>query len=207
MRALTFACVFAVIALASVTGAASLLVEARAQETVEVEGGGDWFCDPSFELGVCETVVSAGGTVLWRIVEGVHTVTQCDSSFALCPPAGGFDSGILNVGDTFAYTFTEPGRAYYFCALHPVEMRGVVTVLAAETPTPSPTASPSPPGESPSPPAFQPNGATPSVTPASVPATGGPPTGGAAPATVQLAAVAVAGLLAFALVARRRFAR
>jgi plastocyanin len=204
LRTLTFAYVAALIVLAAATDAASLLAEARAQGTIEVEGGNNWFCDPSFELDVCETVVSAGDTVLWAIVEGVHTVTQCNSSFAVCPPAGGYDSGILNVGGSFAYTFTEPGRVYYYCALHPVEMRGVVTVLAAETPPAAPMASPSPPVEESRSPG--PDSATPAITPASVPATGGPPAGGDAQTILAFAAAATIGVLAGA-VGLRRLAR
>ena len=40
----------------------------------------------------------------------MHTVTAAD---------GSFDSGFLNEGDTFSYTFDEPGEYEYFCSPHP----------------------------------------------------------------------------------------
>ena len=83
---------------------------ATAQGTVTIEAGSDYFCDPEFFGGVCETMISAGDTVTWNVVQGAHTVTECsDDSHTDCPPEGGFDSGILTQGATFSHTFAEPG--------------------------------------------------------------------------------------------------
>lgn len=145
---------------------------ATAQGTVHVESGNLYFCAPSFAGDVCDTTITAGDTVVWDNVEGVHTVTQCDADFTLCPPAGGFDSGVLNPGDTYSLTFDTAGTFPYWCAFHPIEMRGRI-IVQQPTPTPSPTPEPTaeptatPVGQTPSP--------TPAVTatPAAVPDTGG----------------------------------
>jgi hypothetical protein len=161
--------------------------------------GSDWFCDASYEGGVCETVIPVGETVRWNVVEGVHTVTECDSAFVACPPPGGFESGVIFNGGTFEHTFTEPDVVEYFCAIHPQTMRGRVVVLA---PTPAPTAVPTAvpePGMTPAPTvavagAVSAGGV--SAAPADLPQSGGPPPGGGAD-TLPL----VAGLLMLALAA------
>ncbi|MBI4312339.1 MAG: cupredoxin domain-containing protein [Chloroflexi bacterium] len=62
--------------------------------------------------------VNVGTTVTWaqRDLEG-HTVTA----------PGLFDSGILDEGKTFSYTFTKAGTYTYTCTLHP-SMTGTITV-------------------------------------------------------------------------------
>ena len=142
-------------------------------ETVVVESGNLYFCDPSFQNGVCDTAITAGDTVTWDNVENIHTVTQCSEGFADCPLSGGFDSGFLSPGDTFSVTFDTPGTFFYWCDLHPIEMRGRVLVQAQEAATPTPAATAEPTetaaGETPVPTA----GVT--ATPGSVPASGGSP--------------------------------
>jgi plastocyanin len=142
---------------------------AAAGQTVEV--GNLYFCSPEFEDGVCDTNVTAGDTVTWNNVEGFHTATECGEDFIPCPLSGGFDSDLMEAGDSYSYTFSDPGIYWYYCALHPSEMRGRVLFAAAptDTPTLAPTAAPT-------------DGATSAptaapVTPAGVPATGGPPDG------------------------------
>jgi len=77
--------------------------------------------DRSFQPGSIEVV--AGETVTWSNDdrEG-HTVTAIE---------GGFDSGIMTVGDAFSTTFETAGTFDYLCAIHP-EMTGTVTVLEPE---------------------------------------------------------------------------
>lgn len=61
--------------------------------------------------------VSVGTTVTWENYDSVpHTVT-----------GDGFDSGTLQNGKTFSYTFTEPGTYAYKCSIHP-SMKGTVIV-------------------------------------------------------------------------------
>lgn len=55
--------------------------------------------------------VKAGTTVTWSNGDAMmHTVTAVD---------GSFDSGFLNEGDTWSYTFDTPGEYEYFCSPHP----------------------------------------------------------------------------------------
>jgi plastocyanin len=64
--------------------------------------------------------VRVGTTVVWRLVQGYHTVVSAD--FRL-------DSPILEkVGDTYSYTFTEEGSYDYICGIHP-DMVGLVRVV------------------------------------------------------------------------------
>ena len=57
-------------------------------------------------------MVALGATVTWtnRDPGMVHTVTAVD---------GSFDSGFMNEGDTFSFTFNTPGEFEYFCGPHP----------------------------------------------------------------------------------------
>ena len=72
-----------------------------------------------------ELTVLAGQTVTWRNSGlGPHTVTA---------DAGQFDSGVLQGGASFSYTFSTPGSYAYSCTIHPT-MHGRVTVLAALPP-------------------------------------------------------------------------
>jgi glucose/arabinose dehydrogenase len=116
-----------------------------------VPAGSNWYCDESYEDGVCDTTVTVGETVEWEMVQGVHTVTECEDTFTVCPPTGGFDSGILNNGQTYSHTFDEVDIVEYLCTLHEQQMRGRVIVNPATaspsqtaTPSASPTPSPSP---------------------------------------------------------------
>src|SRR5207245_11788519 len=104
---------------------------------VSVEACNDYFCAQAFEGTSCETDIAAGDTVTWNVVAGSHTVTECSAGFAVCPPAGGFDSGIMVAGQTFVHTFDTPGTYAYRCQLHISQMLGKIVVSAA-------TASPTP---------------------------------------------------------------
>lgn len=163
--------------------------------TEQVEVSDFYFCAPTFENGVCTTTITAGDTMSWDFVQGVHTVTECNANYTTC--LGGFDSGLLGVGETFSQTFATAGSFPYRCAVHPSEMRGVVVVVAAATDTPTPL---------PSTPTDSPGGPTPTPTPAGVPKTGGEPEAIGLPLTLLVlalgGALAVAG--AGALYAARR---
>lgn len=68
-----------------------------------------------------DLTIVAGQTVVWTNSGlGPHTVTS---------DAGQFDSGRLEAGATFSYTFTAPGTYLYSCTVHPT-MHGKVVVLA-----------------------------------------------------------------------------
>ena len=65
------------------------------------------------------TEIPVGTTVVVTNEDSTaHTWTAVD---------GEFDSGALNPGDTFEFTFTEPGEFAYFCNFHP-SMEGTITV-------------------------------------------------------------------------------
>lgn len=67
--------------------------------------------DPA-DYSVNVLTVKVGTTVTWTNDDPnmVHTVTSVDESF---------DSGFFNSGDSWSYTFTEPGVFEYFCIPHP----------------------------------------------------------------------------------------
>lgn len=84
-----------------------------------------------------ELTVQVGDTVTWNNVDDrPHTVTSED---------GTFDSGNVNEGATFSFTFTEPGTYRYICLYHP-DMVGTIVVAApaAATATAEPVTAPAP---------------------------------------------------------------
>jgi plastocyanin len=67
--------------------------------------------------------VQPGEAVTWRLIDGPgHTVTSRRGA-----PAP-FDSGTKVAGESYAFTFTVPGRYRYLCLIHPDQMSGVVQV-------------------------------------------------------------------------------
>ena len=75
----------------------------------------------NFAFNPATIEIAAGTTVTWTNNDAApHTATQ--------EPAGsGFQSGRLNTGDSFSYTFDTPGTFDYFCEFHP-NMKGTVVV-------------------------------------------------------------------------------
>ena len=72
-----------------------------------------------FDYEPSEITAHVNDTVVWTNMDSVtHTVT-----------ANAFDSGDLDEGETFSYTFTETGTYDYVCIYHP-GMRGTVLVEA-----------------------------------------------------------------------------
>jgi len=64
-------------------------------------------------------VIGVNNTVVWKNYDSMeHTVTATDKSF---------DSGLIEPGQSFSWTFNSPGTYTYYCALHPW-MRGTVIV-------------------------------------------------------------------------------
>jgi nitrite reductase (NO-forming) len=79
-----------------------------------------------------ELTIQAGTTVRWTNLDSVaHTVTSGESDGTSAAPDGLFDSEFMSEGDTFTYTFEEPGEYDYYCIPHPW-MRGKVIVTAPE---------------------------------------------------------------------------
>ncbi len=141
-----------------------------------IEAGDTWFCAPNDSA--CQTTdagdvdvsvtINVGDAVTWNFVGSIHTSTACSGSdFATCGAAQGWDSGFKAVGESFSHTFSQAGTFYYKCAVHPTEMRGQITVAAAQQPTATAT---TPAGTTPA-------STTPArtATVAAQPAGGGPP--------------------------------
>jgi nitrite reductase (NO-forming) len=81
---------------------------------IQDEGATDEFADDEdpgdYSVNVLE--IAVGDTVTWTNDDTgvVHTVTAAD---------GSFDSGFLGPGQSWSYTFTEPGEFEYVCTPHP----------------------------------------------------------------------------------------
>lgn len=210
---------------------------AHAQATVTIQVGDFWFCDPSGPQPCGQpynTFVNVGDTVVWDWgpsgagTAAPHTTTHCADDFTNCDGPREWDSADFSqTSGSFSYSFgpEDAGKSFlYRCQIHPAQMRGVITVLAADpfptptpilTPTPTPQPSPEPstqPTPQPSPQVLLAE-STPSAGPApvdvlplAVPAGGGePPSDGGASVPWWLA-LAGAGLLVAtsALALRRR---
>jgi plastocyanin len=182
----------------------ALMSKSASAAGVSVEAGDYYFCSPAFHYAVCETDITVGDTVTWNVLAGRHTVTECTSSFATCPPTGGFDSGFLVTLQTVSQTFDTPGTYSYHCQLHKNEMKGTIVVSAATpAPTPAPTLEQATATEAPTP-----ESPTPSPSAAALPKMGGtsPGSGTNTPQYVLLAlgmALLGGAGLAFAIARKR----
>lgn len=95
-----------------------------------IQVGDIWFCNESFENGVCETTISPGDTVVWSFDGTIqpHTTTACGASCDDPTASPLWDSGLAGDGSTFEHTFTEPGTYLYYCQVHPFLQRGRIIV-------------------------------------------------------------------------------
>jgi plastocyanin len=85
--------------------------EAPLAVTIEAD---DFLFDPS------DVVLRKGGTVTWQLVgEAPHTVTD---------RAGAFDTGVMEPGSTYTWTYEDTGTFPYECTLHP-GMVGTIRVV------------------------------------------------------------------------------
>ncbi len=94
--------------------------------------GDIWFCGPLFQGDVCDTIIDPGTTVQWDFgpAEVGHTVTECGESCSSPTLSPEFDSGLVDGGGTFEYTFDSPGTYLYYCAIHPALQLGRIIVLS-----------------------------------------------------------------------------
>lgn len=61
--------------------------------------------------------IATGTTIKWvNNDETIHTVTSGTPEEG---PSGLFDSDLVSAGESFEYTFTNPGREDYYCIVHP----------------------------------------------------------------------------------------
>jgi len=88
---------------------------------VNIQGGlGIPSTTPYYFPSTITVVIGVNNTVIWTNNDGgTHTVTADN---------GAFDSGYMNPGETWSYTFLAPGTYVYRCSLHPW-MTGTVIVV------------------------------------------------------------------------------
>lgn len=93
-----------------------VIEEPKADVKVTIPQGAGTQKDGQIYFDPAVTQVSVGTTVVWENADSVvHTVTSGNSE----GPSGTFDSGMINAGDSFKFTFNSPGKEDYFCMVHP----------------------------------------------------------------------------------------
>jgi hypothetical protein len=99
-------------------------------DTTAIHVGDIWFCDDSFQGGVCETTINAGDSIVWDFAGAnlPHTSTACGSSCDSPTSSPLWDSGVIGDSGSYEYTFNEPGTYLYYCQVHPTLQRGKITV-------------------------------------------------------------------------------
>jgi plastocyanin len=164
------------------------------QETVTVDVGDTYFCDPSFQGGTCTTTVSAGDTVVWDFAPGTlpHSSTECGGNCA-SPGTPLWDSGIVADG-TFQRTFDQAGTFAYYCQVHgAAAMQGQVVVQgASQQPTPVATTPAAAPADDRAAPTSTPSGIV-------IPATGGATSNGLSDSWWPVAVLGAGGAVLLAL--------
>ena len=92
-----------------------------------------------FAFAPATLTITAGDTVTWTNEDPVaHTATST---------TGAFDSGDIDQGSSYSFTFTTPGTYDYLCTPHPT-MTGRIVVQAAAAPA-APATPTAPAGELP----------------------------------------------------------
>ena len=107
-------------------------------QTPTAAGGGDDTSSGGVEVTIADSAfgpskieVNAGTTVTWTNNDAVpHTVTSTRSDDVDSATSGLFDSGTLQPGATFSYTFDTAGDYPYECTIHAsmASMHGKVEV-------------------------------------------------------------------------------
>jgi plastocyanin len=106
-----------------------IMIASATTHTVVVAPGGKDVFDP------VSLTINVGDTVKWTFQEDFHTVTS--SSGNGCSSSGLFDSGVLNSGNQFSFTFNNAGTFNYMCLPHcEMGMKGVVVVNEVQTQDP-----------------------------------------------------------------------
>jgi len=72
--------------------------------------------------------INAGDTVTWTNLEAIMPHDVSTTVPDQPPPVLPFQSPLLQSGESFSFTFSQPGVYQYFCSLHP-NMLGYVTVV------------------------------------------------------------------------------
>jgi plastocyanin len=116
----------------------------------------------NYEFTPSAITVSVGDTVVWTMSGDGHTVRSGTVGADNIGHAsdGPLDSGFKRAGESYSFTFAQAGTYEYFCEIHPEQMKGTITVIAAPAgasptapvataPSVAPVTQPAP-GESPS---------------------------------------------------------
>jgi plastocyanin len=92
-----------------------------------------------------DATVQVGDTVTWTVTQAIADPHSVTSGTPTENSGKAFDSkATLHVnGDTFSQTFNAAGSYPYYCIIHPSEMHGTITVVAAgESGAPAATGGP-----------------------------------------------------------------
>ncbi len=120
-------------ALMAVVAGAGLFLVGSAIASPSHAGGTNAVEIADFAFSPPTLTIVAGESVTWTNADAVvHTATS---------GSGAFDSGDLDAGESFTFTFTTPGTYDYLCTPHPT-MTGSIVVRAASVSTPAPTVAP-----------------------------------------------------------------
>ncbi|MDA4118288.1 MAG: cupredoxin domain-containing protein [Thaumarchaeota archaeon] len=111
------------------TGTVVVVAGAAAVKVSMPSGANNPNNPPGYAPDKVTLVVGVNNTVTWSNDDtAAHTV----SSVTVPTGATSFDSGNMNAGQTFTYTFTIPGTYQYHCNYHSW-MTGTVTVVAGNS--------------------------------------------------------------------------
>lgn len=108
----------AVSATATTTGTATATSAAKAA-TSSASAMSVTVTIPDFSFQPASITIQRGATVTWRNDATVAHHVVSDTNV--------FSSPVLNPGQTYSHTFTQPGTYPYHCAIHP-SMTGTITV-------------------------------------------------------------------------------
>jgi plastocyanin len=73
-----------------------------------------------------DLTVGVGTTIQWLQEDIVPHPTTAGAPSS---PTGVWDSGFMDAGEEFSFTFDTPGTFAYFCEIHPGIMTATVTVV------------------------------------------------------------------------------
>lgn len=84
---------------------------------------------PAPEFDPADITIAVGSTVIWSNTDDTaHAIQFLDGELPTDPLT-------VEPGDTFEFTFQEPGLIHYQCGIHPDEMTGTITVTPADLPS------------------------------------------------------------------------
>jgi plastocyanin len=122
-------------------------------ETVEAENkpGSGIYSEETRAWHPSQVTVSAGGVVKFSNPYSTHVhglkFTGATPSCTGIPAAASEEIGATDWHGEC--TFSAPGTYTFICTVHPTEMKGTITVIAAGTPAPGPTPTPTTPATTP----------------------------------------------------------